>query len=83
MMTLRSLRSPAASTCSMVDFMESKATERNPERASTWGWWSFTASTKALFGLVDTQVVDLEAVHLQHEAHDVFADVVDVAPHRA
>ncbi len=37
---------------------------------------------EVLFRLVDAQVYYLEPVHFQHEAHDVFADVVDVAPHR-
>ena len=36
-----------------------------------------------LFGLVDAEVVYGEAVHLEHEAHDVFADVVYVAAHGA
>ena len=43
----------------------------------------FDGFHEVLFGLVDTEVVDLKAVDFQHEAHDVFADVVDVAAHGA
>ena len=43
---LKAVSEPGLLTSSMVDFMESKATERKPERASTAGWLSLTAATK-------------------------------------
>ena len=59
--------------------MESKATLRESGEGQDLGLVFFDGFHEGFFGLVDAQVDDLEAVHLQHEAHDVFADVVDVA----
>ena len=79
MIILRSLRRSAASTCSMVDL---HGVERHREKAGqreNVRLVLLDGLYEALLGLIDPQVVDGEAVDLEHEAHYVLADVVDVA----